>query len=261
MSAIKNISLFVPHVFPNFTRDYVAESFAEFGVVDRVDFVAKQDRNGKNYNAAYIHFKKWYNNQANREFQSTIIEYGSDKWYHDDSEYYWIVLENTAKKHVPGERKPRIDLGDMKTSEKPISSMKTPEKPVLKRTEHITPMKPTYAEIASKPALPEPAKSESANEFDKILEEFAQEAVLAEIEAELRAEFAEMEEIDAELEKEDENLISIDSRYVQTIEQENAWLHGEVAQLRAALINMDQMYQAEAAKVRAFSSVETSVDL
>jgi len=40
------------------------------------------------------------------------------------------------------------------------------------------------------------------------------------------------------------------------LEQENAWVHQEIAQLRQALINLDQMYQAEAAKVRAFSSVD-----
>ena len=64
-----------------------------------------------------------------------------------------------------------------------------------------------------------------------------------------------MAEIEAELEAEDENLVSIDYRYVQAVEQENVWLHGEIAQLRLALINLDQMYQAEAAKVRAFSNV------
>lgn len=252
MSAVKNSSLFIPHVFPNFTRNYVAESFAEIGDVERVDFVAKQDRNGKPYNAAYIHFYKWHNNRFAEKTLYDVFEKGTAKFYHDDSEYYWIVLPNTAKKQVTGERKPRIDLGEAKS----ISVQKTPEKPVLMRNEPIVPMKPTYAELVVKS---EPAKLE--NEFDKLLEEFEEMAMLNEIEAELRAEFAEMEDIDAELEKEDkedENLVSIDVRYVQTIEQENAWFRTEVAELRAALINMDLMYQAEAAKVRAFS---TSVDL
>ena len=97
MSAIKNISLFVPHVFPNFTQKYVAESFADLGDVDRVDFVAKQDRDGKPYNAVYIHFKKWYNNGFAIKTQDDIERNGSVKFYHDESEYYWIVLPNTAK--------------------------------------------------------------------------------------------------------------------------------------------------------------------
>ena len=253
MSAIKNISLFIPHVFPNFDKKYVTKAFSEIGDVERVDFVAKQDRSGKPYNAAYIHFNELYMNHFAAKIYVDIEDNGSTKFYHDNSEYYWIVLQNTAKKQVSGERKPRIDLGEAKS----ISVKKTPEKPVLKRSEHFVPdatKKPSYSEITAN----------LETDFDKVFEEFAQEAEMAEIEAELRTEFAQMEEIDAELEKEmveDENLVSIDWRYVQTIEQENMWLHGEVAQLRAALINLDQMYQAEAAKVRAFSSVETSVDL
>jgi hypothetical protein len=260
MSAIKNISLFIPHVFPTFDKKYVTEAFSEIGDVERVDFVAKQDRCGKPYNAVYIHFNELYNNHFAAKIYVDIEDNGSTKFYHDDSEYYWIVLQNTAKKHIPGERKARIDLGETNS----ISVKKTPEKLVLKRGEHFVPnapKKPTYAQIISENTNPafQPANLEA--EFDKILENFAEEAEIAEIEAELEAEMTEMAELEAELEAEDENLVSIDWRYVQTIEQENAWLHGEVAQLRAALINLDLMYQAEAAKVRAFSSVETSVDL
>jgi hypothetical protein len=261
MSAIKNISLFIPHVFPNFTQKYVTEAFAELGDVDRVDFVAKQDRDGKPYNAVYIHFKKWYNNWFAIKTQGDIERNGSVKFYHDESQYYWIVLPNTAKKHIPGERKPRIDLGEAKSvSVKAIE--KTPEMkvkaPALKHL--ITPKKPTYAQLVVEPVAVPPAKLEAdiprLPSFDECLE-----LLRASIEEWETEEEAQMAEIEAELEAEDENLISIDWRYVQTIEQENMYLHAEVAQLRMALINLDQMYQAEKAKVRAFSNVETSVDL
>ena len=250
MSAIKNISLFVPHVFPNFTQKYVAEAFAELGDVDRVDFVAKQDRDGKPYNAAYIHFKTWYDNYDAIKMRCKIETAGKAEFYHDDSEYYWIVLPNTAKKHVPGERKPRIDLGESKSvSVKAVE--KTPEKLVSQTACPGAPKKPSYAQIATKPIAPalEPAIEKCCT---KLFDEF---------DAEASEEAANMEEIEAELEAEDENLVSIDWRYVQAVEQENMWLHAEVAQLRTALINLDQMYQAEKAKVRAFSNVETSCDL
>ena len=64
MSAVKNMSLFIPHVFPNFDQQYIAESFAEIGDVERVDLVAKLGRDGKTHNAVYIHFKKWYDNKT-----------------------------------------------------------------------------------------------------------------------------------------------------------------------------------------------------
>jgi len=248
MSAIKNISLFVPHVFPNFTQKYVAETFAHLGDVDRVDFVAKQDRDGKPYNAVYIHFKRWYTNGFAVITQEDIIENGSVKFYHDESEYYWIVLPNTAKKHVPGERKPRIDLGESKSvSVKTVE--KTPEKKVREVICPGAPKKPSYSQIASyKPIAPKLLDAE----FEECLELLR--APIEEWDVEASEEAAEMAEIETELEAEDENLVSIDHRYVQAIEQENFWLHGEVAQLRMALINLDQMYQAEAAKVRAFNA-------
>lgn len=266
MSAIKNISLFVPHVFPNFTQKYVSEAFAEVGDVDRVDFVAKQDRDGKQFNAAYIHFKRWYDNHAARVIQDYIAKDGNTKFYHDDSEYYWIVLPNTAKKHIPGERKPRLDLGEAK-SVSVKSVVKTPEKQVQKPVCPGAPKKPSYAQVADKKAT-KPVAIKPANldaKFEECLELLAEEAEMAEIQTELEAEMAkieaEMEEIEADLEADDENLVSIDWRYVQAIEQENMGLHAEIAQLRMALINLDHMYQAEKAKVRAFSNVETSVDL
>lgn len=244
MSANKNISLFIPFVFPNFDRDYVAEAFAQIGEVERIDLVAKQDRDGKSYNAVYIHFKKWHNNRFAAGIITDILNNGSTKFYHDKSEYFWIVLPNTAKKHIPGERKPRLDLGEANSvSLKSIE--KTPEKSLK---EEVTcpspPKKSTYADTAN-------IERESHNGLN-LLDEF---------DAEASEETIEMAEIEAELEAEDENLISIDYRYVQSIEEENFWLHGEIAQLRMALINLDQMYQAEKAKVRAFNNIETSVDL
>jgi hypothetical protein len=245
MSAIKNISLFVPHVFPNFNQKYVATAFSELGDIDRVDFVAKQDRDGKPYNAAYIHFNKWFNNYSANEMQGKLETSGSTQFYHDDSEYYWIVLPNSTKKHVSGERKPRIDLGELNSV-----SVKTIEKPPNKQVACPgAPKKSTYAQLFSdkaKTPLTQPVNLQS--EFDQFDAEASEDAI-------------QMAEIEADLEADDNNLVSIDWRYVKTIEEENMYLHSEVAQLRMALINLDQMYQAEKAKVRAFSSIETSIDL
>lgn len=242
MSAIKNISLYIPHVFPNFDKEYVANAFNDIGEISQIDFVAKRDRTGKNFNAVYVHFNKWYNNTDNRNFQYNIVENGSDKWYHDDSQYYWIVLPNTAKKHIPGDRKPRIDLGDSNV----ITTSKNLQPLLAFVPSKVSQKKPTYAEVAVKPL--EEVKQSLEVSFDEVA------AFEAEIEAEL-------DEIEDFLDEEDENLIKIDGRYVQQLEAENWSMSAEIAQLRAAIINLDQMYQAEKAKVRAFSNVETSVDI
>jgi hypothetical protein len=115
-------SLFIPHVFSNFSSDYISNCLTEFGDVERVDLVSKMDRNGKPFNAAYIHFKNFYNTVETNKLINAIDDSGSYKFYHDGP-WYWIVLPNTAKKHIPGGRKTRIDLGDNNSI-----SVKTPEK-------------------------------------------------------------------------------------------------------------------------------------
>lgn len=240
MSAVKNMSLFIPHVFANFSKEYVAEVFSEYGIVDHIDFVAKQDRNGKDYNAVYIHFKQWYDDYDNRLFEEKLSRESQVRVYHDGP-WYWIVLANTAKKHISGDRKVRIDLGEQKSI-----SVKTPEKSYKEAVCPGAPKKPLA------PALEASRKS--------LFDDFEAEMSVPHVSnAEALADDMMMDEIEAELEVEDQNLISIDYRYVKTLEEENTWLSGEIGQLRQALINLDKMYQAEAAKVRAFSN--TGVEL
>lgn len=230
MSAVKNMSLFIPHVFPTFTEEYVSLAFEEVGDVDRVDFVAKQDRDGKHYNAVYVHFKKWHNNSYTSEIQSSITKNGSTKFYHDET-WYWIVLPNNTKKHASGpERKPRIDIGESKAI----------------NVKEACPPTPTPEE-----------KAEVNTEFEEYLELLR--APIEDWDIEASEEALEMDDIEAELEADDENLVSVDWRYIKTIEEENMYLHCEVAQLRQALINLDKMYQAETAKVRALSKEEGEI--
>jgi hypothetical protein len=276
MSAIKNISLYIPHVFPNFDKEYVAKAFKNIGEVSQIDFIAKQDRNGRNFNAVYVHFKKWFANKKAATFYDSVLDESKEARLYHDEIWYWIVLPNTAKKQIPGDRKPRIDLGDMKAiaPEKHVvgHSVLTPEKTFEDELDSLegdiqnswnefkefkkhssrevekscpgAPKKPAYAHAVVKPL--EEVKQSLEIRFDEV----------ANFEAEIEAELDEIEEL---LEQEDENLVKIDGRYVQHLEQENWAMSAEIAELRAALINMDQMYQAEVAKVRAFNT--SSVDL
>ena len=293
MSAIKNISLYIPHVFPNFDKAYVEDAFKSIGEVSRVDFVAKQDRNGNNFNAVYVHFNKWHNTKRAAAFYDSVVDETKEARLIHDNPWYWLVLPNNAKRHISGERKPRLDLGEAKA----ISASNIA--PTLQTT-------PVKASSAAKVCPGAPAKRSYAqailkqnnlqskiqsfkdafdadNEMDD--DEMAEIAELIESEyknleiidgraffkqnerqslktsfdevAAFEAEIhAEMDEIEELCKSEDENLITIDGRYVQTIEQENLGLNQEIGQLRAALINLDLMYQAEVAKVRAFSNVE-----
>jgi len=106
------MSLYIPHVFPNFTSEYIARVFEllEIGYVDHVDMVAKLDKNGRPYNSAYIHFAEWYNTIITKNFQKRILDPEREALIVHDDPWYWIVLENKGKKHMPGERKICIHL-------------------------------------------------------------------------------------------------------------------------------------------------------
>lgn len=249
MSSIKNISLFVPHVFPNFSKEYVANVFSEYGEVDHVDFVAKQNRDGNPFNSVYIHFKSWHDTNSNRNFQTDLLSQRVEsevRVYHDGP-WYWIVLPNNAKKHVSGDRKPRIDLGGDK-----VINMNTPEKSVSKPVCPGAPVK-SYAQAVDSAIALTTDWSDTQRQFMTNLNDTCVEVPLDDIDKEAEEIFAQMDEIETELESEDANLVHIDGRYIQAIEGENLWLRDEVAQLRAALLNLDYLYQTEAAKVRALN--------
>ena len=113
MSSISNISLYIPHVFSNYTKDDVSEAFEKvfIGKVNKVDFVSKTGKDGREYNSAYIHFDYWYDNVAASNFQQRVLDPNQEARLVYDEPWYWIVLENKGKKHIPGERKACLDLG------------------------------------------------------------------------------------------------------------------------------------------------------
>ena len=54
-----NMSLYIPRVFSNISKERIADVFEclRLGKVNRIDFVAKMDRNNDLYNAVYVHFE------------------------------------------------------------------------------------------------------------------------------------------------------------------------------------------------------------
>ena len=113
-SEMNNLSLYIPHVFPNFTSEYISSTFECMGIgkVDHVDLVSKLDRQGKPYNAAYIHFDYWYEGLIAKNFQARVLDPEREAHIIHNDPWYWIVLENTAKKQSPGDRKICIDLAE-----------------------------------------------------------------------------------------------------------------------------------------------------
>jgi hypothetical protein len=93
MSVQKNVSLFIPRVFPNITAERITNLFErDIGKVRKVDIIKTE---GKSTNRVFVHFEKWYDTKRAREFQTTVLN--SDNVparYIYDGLWYWLVLEN-----------------------------------------------------------------------------------------------------------------------------------------------------------------------
>lgn len=109
-STVENISLFIPHVYPNLTQEFIAGVFEKLalGKVDHIDLVSKIDRKGKPYNSAYIYFVCWNSGNAMQDFQNLVKDPRKEARIKYDRSRYWVVLQNTRKKYT----KSRIDLLD-----------------------------------------------------------------------------------------------------------------------------------------------------
>lgn len=219
MSAIKNISLFIPHVYANFTSAAVFDIIQDMGIgeVKNVDFVSKTGSDGKPYNAVYIHFYQWYDNIVARNFQERVLNPSKEARIMYDDPWYWLVLQNKGKKHVPGDRKPRIDLDAFTTPEKPVAPMINFRPLNVQRVPKTT---KSWAQAVQPPA---PLNLENAFNAEA---QFADEEVTQE-----EMDWA-WEQMEIQRERDNEHLISIDGRYVQSLEQENAALRSQMSYLQ-----------------------------
>ncbi|MFY7730779.1 MAG: RNA recognition motif domain-containing protein [Flavobacterium sp.] len=229
MNAFKNKSFFIPHVFPNFTKEYVADVFSEMGDVKRVDFVSKRDSTGKMYNSAYVHFNEFIKTRAYMKFETKMLRDGKVHYSHDDSTFYWIVLPNNAVKHESGDRKQRVDLGELKavnirTSTNPsyADKVKGESAPVTREEAYMTEFFQTGISVE------EWERKEDA----KMLADAFQEHL------EMMAELDEEEDVEQLMDEDDAHLVTIDSRYVATLEKENMELRAELDNMKAVFNSM-----------------------
>jgi hypothetical protein len=210
MSAINNISLYIPHIFANYSKENVAKVFEtlKIGKVKNIDFISKMGNDGKPFNAAYIHFYCWYDNIGAANFQEKVLHKSPAKLMYDEP-WFWLVLENKGKKIVSGDRKKCLDIGDLN------KSFISPEKTTDFETSPRTPTKGKNTATVDMGNV----VFNMNNAFEK--QEYSQM-------------MDEMAECEVAMEEEDHCLISIDGRYVQELEQANNELRMQLAQMQNA---------------------------
>jgi hypothetical protein len=189
MSTSTVMSVYIPHVFSNINEDRIIRVFESLslGKVKHIDFVEKMSTHGATYNAAYIHFDYWYDTVVSASFQERVRNPEKEARLVYDEPWYWIVLENRGSK---GARKLRINLTDMT----PVKKQKQIQPPAA-------PIKNKYYNNTSPPNL-RSVKRKLVGDF--ILENDEHEQIL--------------DKIEEMLDEEDRHTISIDGRYVQSME-------------------------------------------
>jgi hypothetical protein len=239
MSAIKNISLFIPHVYANFTSTMVFDIIQDMGIgeVKNIDFVSKMGSDGKPYNAVYIHFYKWYDNIVAHNFQERLLDPKKEARIMYDDPWYWLVLENKGKKHVPGQRKPTIDLDAFTTPEKTVDPMSN-FRPLNVQRAPKTNSRSLIGKLPAPLNLGNDFNTEAQAVDDKITQEEMDRA-FEQMENEQM-----MAEMEAEMEMDDYHLATFDSRYVQSLEQDNEMLRSQLAYFQ-------NLYNIEAIKAQA----------
>jgi hypothetical protein len=115
MNQSNTMSLYIPHVFGNVTKEYMMETieFQGLGKVKHIDFVEKMGKNGKTYNSAFVHFDFWNDNITVTHFQERVKDLNKEARIVYNDPWFWVCFENKGKKHTPGERKERINLNDL----------------------------------------------------------------------------------------------------------------------------------------------------
>lgn len=241
-----NISLFIPYVFENYDKEYIANAFKRVGEVSHIDLVEKIDHKDNFYHSVYIHFHQWHKTEFAKKFYQDVMDPSTKTQLHHDGKWFWIVLPNFTKKQVPGQRKEIINLTPS-VEEAPAPAMAPKEE--TKWTTPVVPLsnKKTFANIARgyepDPApVPAPVKKQApapAPTQAPVVEAPPQSIKLpyipykeAELTQEELGEMAEMvEESEQFLEENDMNFVTVDERYLRCLEEENMHLNARVKAL------------------------------
>lgn len=197
------MSLYIPRVFENISEDRIKQVFDThlLGKVSHVDFILQH--NGKQpYKSAYIHFDEWYDNDASRDFQARILTPDEKVHLTYDKTWYWIVLKNTAQKKQPGDRQLCID----------VSGLKTP--PTKAAHTNQLPVRPSKKVIRHHPSFRIDGFAKTLH-FDSDTDD---------------------EAIEALMDEDDSHLITIDGRYVQSLEHDNVHLRQALSGARVDAI-------------------------
>ena len=92
----QKLSIYIPHVFANITKERIVDIFNRQSICDieRIDFVPKKGKDGKEYNIAFIHMKCWFDNDSVSNLQTRILNKNVEARIVYDDPWFWNLYEN-----------------------------------------------------------------------------------------------------------------------------------------------------------------------
>lgn len=256
------LSFYIPHVFSNLSKEIVTQTFEEqIGKVNYIDFVSHFGQDGRSYNSAYVHMDCIHDTIFANNFVARVVDTNIEARLVYDEPWYWIVLENKSSKHISGNRKPRIDIGDLSThsAKKTVTQQPNMSAYPKSATSYAAVLgvtkteKPREVTKISNPTSYARAASAYATQKLPEKQQKPETEVESEVEVETNEIYDEMSECEYAMIELDEDLISIDRRYIETIEKENAELHNMIYQLNWQIQQLTDANNAESIKSRAFA--------
>jgi hypothetical protein len=113
MTIQQSMSLYIPHVFPNISKYYIANIFMklDLGKVIHIEFVSRYNEyTNSYYNSAYIHFEYWFENLAVQRFQEHLENPDKKTKLVYDDPWYWNVQINHSERRNTVDGKFSINL-------------------------------------------------------------------------------------------------------------------------------------------------------
>lgn len=92
-------SLYLPRVFTNISKEEIMQVIEshDLGKVSHIDFIQKEDGQGRMYHTAYVHFEYW-SNSTNAIHLQARLEAGERVKIVYSAPYFWYALKNHSKK-------------------------------------------------------------------------------------------------------------------------------------------------------------------
>jgi hypothetical protein len=152
-------SMCIPRTFINITRSHVYKTINDLnlGVIDHIDMVRRKNEKGEEFQRVFIHFSKWHSNSVADRARILLLSGKEVKVIYDDP-WFWKISANRSSERASQKHA------------KPVYTNTNANIPTETTTLSSSPLRRTYAQMASAPRpppTPTPVPRKNNDEFER----------------------------------------------------------------------------------------------